>query len=142
MEITTSITINATAEKVWNILADFKNYPNWNPFITSINGELKEGSIIEATMVPPDASVMKFKPTLLVVEENKELRWKGKLLVKGLFDGEHYFYITDNKNGTATFTQGEKFSGILVPLFKKMITVNTKNGFMLMNEALKKRAEE
>jgi hypothetical protein len=142
MNITTSITINATAEKVWTILTDYKNYNQWNPFITSIAGEIKVDNTLQVTIAPPNVNAMKFKPILLVANEHKELKWKGKLLFKGLFDGEHQFEIIDNKNGTVTFVQSENFTGVLVPLFKKMINVNTKNGFVLMNEKLKERAEE
>ena len=35
-QIKTSIHINATKEKVWEILMDFEKYPEWNPFIKSI----------------------------------------------------------------------------------------------------------
>jgi hypothetical protein len=142
MEITTSIIINATAEKVWNILTDFENYAHWNPFITSISGEIKMGNNLQVTIAPPNGNAMKFNPTLLVANEHKELKWKGKVLFKGLFDGEHQFEIIDNANRTITFVQSEKFTGILIPFFKKLINVDTKNGFMLMNERLKKRAEE
>jgi hypothetical protein len=142
MEITTSITINATAEKVWNILTDFKYYNQWNPFIISISGEINIGYKLQVMIAPPNGNAMKFKPTILIVHNRKELKWKGKLLIKGLFDGEHQFEIIDNANGTITFVQSEKFTGILIPFFKKLINVNTKNGFMLMNERLKKRAEE
>jgi uncharacterized protein YndB with AHSA1/START domain len=43
-EINTEILINATPKKVWSILTNFAEYPNWNPFIKSIKGiELKPG---------------------------------------------------------------------------------------------------
>jgi hypothetical protein len=142
MNITTSIIINATAEKVWAILTDFENYAHWNPFITSIAGAIKMGNSLQVSIAPPNGNTMKFKPTLLVVNEHKELKWKGKLLFKGLFDGEHKFEIIDNKNGTITFIQSENFAGVLVPLFAKTININTKNGFVLMNEKLKERAEK
>jgi hypothetical protein len=141
MQITTNISINASSEKVWGILTDFKNYGEWNPFITSISGEVKVGNTLQVTIAPSNGNAMKFKPMLLVVNPQKELRWIGKLLFKGLFDGEHFFNIVDNKDGSITFTQGEKFTGILVPFFKKMINVNTVNGFVLMNEKLKEIAE-
>lgn len=141
MKITTSITINATAEKIWDILTDFKNYYQWNPFIISIAGEIKAGNSLQVTIAPPNGNVMKFKPTLLISNKHRELKWKGKFLFNGLFDGEHQLEIIDNKNGTVTFLQSENFTGILVPLFKKAINVNTKNGFILMNETLKERAE-
>ena len=40
-EIKTEIIINSKPEKVWSILTDFKNQPNWNPFISNISGEKK-----------------------------------------------------------------------------------------------------
>lgn len=65
----------------------------------------------------------------------------GHLFIKGLFDGEHSFELIDNLDGTTTFIQSEKFEGILIPLFKKMLDVNTKEGFESMNKALKARVE-
>ena len=35
-EIYTEIEINSSAEEVWNILINFANYPNWNPFMKQI----------------------------------------------------------------------------------------------------------
>jgi hypothetical protein len=141
MKITTSILINATAEKVWSIVTDFESYDQWNPFIKLISGEIKVGNKLQVLIVPPNGNTMKFKPTILVANEDKELKWIGKLFFKGLFDGVHQFEIIDNNNGTATFKQSESFKGLLVPFFKKMINVNTKNGFVLMNGALKEIAE-
>jgi hypothetical protein len=78
----------------------------------------------------------------LPLKTNKEFRWIGHLLFSGLFDGEHKFELIDNRNGTTTFRQSEKFGGILVPLFKKMLDENTLNGFNLMNKKLKELAEQ
>ncbi len=82
---------------------------------------------------------MTFKPLILKYEKNKEFRWIGKLLFKGIFDGEHYFKIVGNSNGTTTFIHGEKFSGLLVSLFSKTLD-KTKSGFELMNESLKRES--
>ncbi len=83
---------------------------------------------------------MGFKPRILSYDPNKQLRWKGKFIVKGLFDGERYFILNKNNDGTTTFIQGEIFSGILVGLFGKALE-KTKEGFILMNEAVKNRCE-
>ena len=141
-EIKTEITINATTDKVWAVLTDFENYPNWNPFIKSIKGTVAVGNNIIARMEPPGANGMTFKPKVLAYDSNKEFRWIGHLLIPGLFDGEHKFELIDNKNGTTTFIQSEKFNGILVPLFKKMLDVNTVDGFNQMNQKLKELAEK
>ncbi|MDN3676077.1 SRPBCC domain-containing protein [Flavobacterium paronense] len=141
-EIKTEIVINAKPEKVWAILTDFKSYPNWNPFIKSIIGDVKVGNKITARIEPPKAKGMTFKPKVLTYETNKELKWLGHLLLAGLFDGEHKFELIDNGNGTTTFKQSEKFKGILVPLFKKQLDNNTKKGFEAMNSKLKELAEQ
>ena len=141
-EIKTQIVINASPEKVWAILTDFNNYGTWNPFIKSISGEVKKGSKITARIEPPGAKGMTFKPKVLAIDAHKTFRWQGHLLFPGLFDGEHIFELIDNGNGTTTFIQREKFRGILVPLFKKMLDTNTVNGFTQMNEALKALAEK
>ncbi len=140
-EVRTQIVINAPAEKVWQILTDFARYPQWNPFIKSITGEPKVGNTITARIEPPGAQGMTFKPTVLAFIANREFRWKGKLFVKGLFDGEHIFQLTPNADGTTTLLHREVFTGILVPLFAKMLDTNTLQGFQQMNEALKLRAE-
>lgn len=135
-QIKTEITIKSTPEKVWQILTDLENYPNWNPFILSASGELKVDEQIKIELAD-----MKFKPKVLVYEENKELRWIGKFLFKGVFDGEHSFQIVDNNDGTVTFKHEEIFNGILVGLFSKKLDTETKNGFIQMNEKLKELAE-
>jgi len=136
-EIKTSIRIAATPENVWKVLTNFEAYGNWNPFLKSLEGDVKVGKKIKV-----NAGGMKFTPNVLAVEENKELRWLGKFLFKGLFDGEHIFLIEDNKDGTVTFRQEEKFNGMLVGLFAKKLDTDTKKGFEQMNEKLKEIAEK
>lgn len=142
LEIKTTISINATPEKVWAILTNFDEYSTWNPFIKSIKGRGSVGEKIIARIEPPEAAGMTFKPRILTFEQNKELSWLGHLLFPGLFDGTHKFEIIDHKNGTITFIQSEQFKGILVPLFKKQLNTNTKNGFIAMNKKLKILAEQ
>ncbi len=136
-QIKTSITINASKEKIWEILTDFENYPEWNSFIKSVTGEVKVGNQIKIKL-----QGMTFKPIVLNFKENTELKWLGLLWFKGLFDGEHKFKLTDNGNGTTNFEQSENFSGILVKLFSKSLDKDTKNGFEQMNRELKLRAEK
>jgi hypothetical protein len=141
-EIRTEINIHAPAEKIWNIITDFRNYPTWNPFIKSIEGQAIVGNQLTTNIQAPGMKAMTFKPTILVADANKEFRWLGRTFFGGLFDGEHIFEIKENGNGTSTFIHREKFYGILVPLLKKKLEVNTRKGFELMNEKLKEIAEK
>ncbi|PKG41568.1 SRPBCC domain-containing protein [Psychroflexus sp. MES1-P1E] len=136
-QIKTSITINASRQKTWEILTDFEKYSDWNSFIKSVSGEVIVGNRIKVKL-----QGMIFKPVVMTFKENIEFKWLGHLLYKGLFDGEHRFYLTDNEDGSVNFEQSENFSGILVNLFSKSLDKNTRNGFEQMNKELKVLAEK
>ncbi|TCI92796.1 SRPBCC domain-containing protein [Tenacibaculum sp. M341] len=136
-QITTSITINATTEQIWAVLMDFENFPKWNSFIKSISGTPKVANTLHVQL-----QNMNFTPTVLKHRKNSEFIWKGKLFMKGIFDGEHRFYVKDNGNGSSTFEHSEKFSGILVPFFSKNLDKNVTKGFETMNKELKDFVEK
>ena len=140
-QIETEIIINAKPEIVWEILTDFDNYGKWNPFIKSISGMKEEGEQLKVFIQPPEGKGMTFKPLVLNYQENSEFRWIGKLGIKGIFDGEHYFKLEEISPIQTKFIQGEKFTGILVVLMRNLVK-NTKRGFEIMNKALKKEAEQ
>ena len=140
--IRSEIDIAASADTVWRALADFSAYPVWNPFVRSISGEQTPGARLKVTVQPEGEKVMSFRPRLLVFEPKKELRWKGQVLVPGIFDGEHYFQLTEPSPGRVHFVHGEVFSGLLAPLlFHDSVRTGTERGFAAMNQALRARAE-
>jgi hypothetical protein len=139
-ELTTSIEIDASAERVWAVLTDFAAFPEWNPFITSIEGEPVVGSRLRVRIAPPGGRAMTFKPAVKTADAPRELSWFGRLLVPGLFDGEHRFRLEPLDGGRTRFVQSERFSGILVALSGKALA-KAERGFEAMNEALKLRAE-
>ncbi len=141
-EIYTEIDILASAETVWHILTDFNNFPQWNPFIREAHGKVGHREKLKVVIQPVGSGSMTFSPTIIKLEPNRELRWLGRLLVPGLFDGEHSFIIEPIKSNYVRFKQSEKFTGILVPLFASKLDLGTKNGFIEMNNALKKKAEQ
>ena len=116
-QIETTIDINASRDRVWSILTDFQAMPSWNPFIRSVSGEARQGSRLAVHVAPPGTSGMRFAPLVLVSEPGKELRWLGRLLIQGLFDGEHYFLLDPLGEERTRLTHGEKFSGLLVGFF-------------------------
>lgn len=140
-ELRTEIDIDAPPERVWAILMDFDAYPDWNPFIRSIEGDARRGGKLKARIQPSGGRAMTFNPTVLTAEPSRELRWLGKLGIKGLFDGEHRLALEALPGGGTRFRQEERFTGILVPLFRKSLDKDTRRGFEEMNEALKTRAE-
>ena len=140
-QLDTSIDIDASAQRVWEILTDFPAYPQWNPFITKITGLVEAGTQLIVQLTLPGKPPMSFKPTLKVAERPRELRWAGQVLAPGLFDGEHGFEIETLDAGRCRLRHVEIFSGVLVPLFIPALQDATRAGFEAMNRALKQRAE-
>ncbi len=139
-QIERSVTINTSADRVWQVLVDFPRYPEWNPFVTSVTGQAIAGEHLRVRIRPPGGVGMTFKPRVLVAVPGRELRWIGRLLFPGLFDGEHSFIIEPMAGNSCRLVQAEKFTGLLVGLFGKGFD-KTGAGFEQMNQALKTRAE-
>ena len=76
-----------------------------------------------------------------MAEPGRELRWLGRPLVPGVFDGEHRFLIERLGEGRVRFVQEESFRGLLVALTGGTLA-KTESGFEQMNQALKARAEQ
>ncbi|GAA2575470.1 SRPBCC domain-containing protein [Actinomadura fulvescens] len=138
-EIRTSVEIAAPADRVWQVLTDFQRYPEWNPFIVSVKGTAEKGTKLDNKLRDGNGGVMTFKPEILKADAGRELRWIGRMWVPGIVDGEHYFLIEPAGDGKVRLTQGEKFTGALVPVATGQLRM--KDEFAAMNAALKARAE-
>jgi hypothetical protein len=79
---------------------------------------------------------MLFKPRVLINNTNREFRWKGKLFINGIFDGEHYFILNKISDNKTELIHGEIFTGILSGLIFNKIYKDTIAGFELMNKGL------
>jgi len=140
-EVRTEIDIAAPAERVWAILTGFDEFSLWNPFMRRASGKIRVGEWLDITLQPSGTRGMRIKPQLLIVDPNRELRWIGRLILPGIFDGEHSFTIEPVDPQTVRLVQKEEFSGFLVPLGAKGLDGDTRRGFEEMNRALKTRAE-
>jgi len=141
LRVETQIDICAPAPAVWFALMDFDRHPDWNPFVRSIHGVPKPGTRLQVQVQAPGSSGMTFRPVVLSNRENQEFSWLGRLLVPGLFDGEHYFRLEPLGPLHTRLIHGELFSGLLARLAHKGLTGATRQGFEAMNLALKQRVE-
>jgi hypothetical protein len=140
-ELHTETVIQASPQQVWDVLADFEAYSEWNPFIPRISGSAETGSRLDVQLQPPGGRGMRMRPTVLAAKRPQELRWLGHLGIPGLFDGEHRFRIEPVDTDRVRFVQEERFSGLLAPLVLRFVERGTRQGFEAMNQALKARAE-
>ncbi|MFF3851053.1 SRPBCC family protein [Streptomyces sp. NPDC002328] len=112
-EISTYIDIDASPGLVWEVLTDFARYPDWNPYIRELTGELRVGATLALRTQPAKGRPVNFKARVTAVTEGAELRWAGGLPVPGLFGGDHGFALNPHNSGTRVL-QDERFSGLLV----------------------------
>jgi hypothetical protein len=138
--IDTSVDIDASPRAVWQVLTDFPAYPDWNPFIRTIEGQAILGTHLSVMIQPDGQKPMRFRPQVEAAEDAARFSWTGRVLMRGLFDGHHEFELHPHGEGTRLLHR-EYFSGLLVPLIWKKLEQPTRAGFEAMNRALKARAE-
>lgn len=137
--IQTTRDIDAPPEVVWQVITDLTRYRDWNPFITSLDGDLRVGGQLRATFSLPGRKPRTFTPTVIVFEPGRQLTWLGRLAIPKLFDGEHSFSI-EPRDGRTLFIHTERFRGLLPPLLGRMLAA-THDAFVAMDTALARRAE-
>jgi hypothetical protein len=139
--IATTIDIDAAPERVWSVLTDLPAYREWNPFIVGASGTVAVGETLSLQMSLLDnREPMTIEPRLLVVDPGRELRWKGGLVLAGLFDGEHAFVLTPLPEGRTRLDHREQFAGLLLPIARFLVYDATVASFRAMDGALAQRA--
>jgi hypothetical protein len=141
-QLRAQVDIQASPQRVWEVLTDFAAYPDWNPFIVQARGSARVGERLTNRMQPVGGRAITFRPTVLEADPGRRLRWLGRLVAPGIFDGEHSFTIQPLGDGQVRLVQQERFGGLLAPLMARSLDRHTLPGFELMNQALKHHAEQ
>ena len=140
-ELRTEIEIQATPEKVWQVLTDLDRYPEWNPFIHHAIGSARLGEKVDITF-PSGSKDMTLHCTVIRADPPRELCWKYHVFHPGLWSGEHSFTIEPLGADRVRFIDLEIFTGLLIPLQAKDIDTNSRRDFESMDKALKARLEQ
>lgn len=134
--IHTAIEIDAPRSVVWDILADNRAYPLWNPYHVQVGGTLREGQALDVVIHKPNGETVHIEPRVLRIRPETELTWGGG--IKGVFFGEHVFELSSVDERTTRLVHKERFSGFAIP-FASLEAIE--EGYRRMNRALKTRAE-
>lgn len=129
--------IAASPERVWSLLTDPVEHAAWNPAMHKVEGRFSEGERLRLRMRMLSGGAISFRPRVLLAEPARELRWLGRLGLPRLFDGEHYFRLIRENDGTR-LVHGERFRGVLL---WAMNVHRFRPLFEAANAALKARAE-
>ncbi|MEW9517755.1 SRPBCC family protein [Streptomyces tubercidicus] len=138
--IETAVDIDAPLDKVWDVIVDFDRYGEWNPFILEARGKAEAGQKLWLRMQrPAKADEEVHTPTVTVVEKDRHLQWSGIIRHAMVFRARHEFLLEERESGVR-LRQREDFGGLTMPLAGGMVW-RIEEGFLLMNAALKVRAE-
>lgn len=139
ISISTSIQIDAPPAAVWAVLTDTAAYPQWNTFIRRWEGELALGARQHVRIEPTEENGQTFRPRIIELAPGRELAWLGRVGLPGVLDGRHRFVVEPLGEGRSRLVHSEVLSGALVPLFRRMLTVDTPAAFSRMNVELAAR---
>jgi hypothetical protein len=135
------IEIEAPADEVWRVLADFPSYPDWNPFVIRAEGEMRVGARLTVTIAAHGRKPVTFTPRVLAVEPGRSITWKGQWFLPGLFDGRHSLSVEPLGDDRSRFRTHEEVTGILLPFLGRAMR-DSQLGFEDFCAALKTRAEK
>ena len=107
------VNIGASAEDIWRLLTDAKDFPRWNSTVTSIEGQIREG---ERLRLHVPATTRVFTPKVSGVVPNQRMNWTGGFAP--LFKGVRSFALMPREDGSTDFAMEERFSGLMLPLAK------------------------
>jgi hypothetical protein len=137
----TTFDINAPADRVWQVLASFDRYREWNPQIPTAAGTLEEGGRMKLRLALPGRPAMDLRATIEKAKENQLLSWRGHLLAPWFFEGYREFAIQPIGPGRVSVTHIEDVHGLFAPIFALIMGGPIQRSQQALNEALRVRAE-
>lgn len=141
-KVSTQIHINATPDRIWEILVDTENYPCWNPFIRKISEKQIPGAYIKLSISVFPGTALRLYARLKTFKPGKTLSWTGPFSIPGIFHVEHLFRIAPDGKSSVLFIHEELFSGAIGLIMGSFINAKFKHLYHNMNIALKMRAEQ
>lgn len=139
--VRTDIIIKASREQVFDILTDFENYPEWNPYHIRVvaHGPVRVGTDLDVRVHRPDDQIIDVPHVkILRLVPDREITWGGG--INYIFKGEHVMRLEDTKEGHTKLIHNEDFKGAFIG-FADLPPLILTEGYERMNRALKNYAE-
>jgi len=143
-EIRHTIEVNAPVESVWAAVIDFKGYDRWNSQLSYLGGEVAPGGRLHLRLAVAGATPYEFKPNVSQWREQAVFGWIARTAgIPRLFDGEHFFELTDLGSGRTLLVNREEYRGVLSLLMQQLPMMKlAPQGFERMNQELKAFVEQ
>jgi len=130
-------TIEASPQRVWDLLTDADGYTSWNPAVVSLKGRVANGETIHlVSSVNPGRT---FSLAVSEVEPATGMVWSDGMPL-GLFRGVRTFSLRPLGADRTEFSMQEQYSGILAGLITRAIPDLTES-FAQFGDGLRHAAE-
>lgn len=130
--------MRAYPEEVWEMLMDFAAYPDWNPYIRSIDGFAQKGKRLHI-VIDGKEKTYDFKAKVLELAPQKAFAWGGSALF--FFKARHYFEIVPLEDGQLKFIQGESWGGLFGKSYGKKVYEEAAVNFEKMNAVMAEKLQ-
>ncbi len=138
--IYTDIIIDASADRVWSVLADTGSFSDWAVFMIDIKGKIKDGETISVTFkINPEKEKLNKVDHKISVIEGKEFFWAEK--GPGGIRDNHHFKVEPLGNGKTKFIQSDEIMKGITWLAGGNLSKMYLKGYQEFNRALKAEVE-
>ncbi len=130
------IIINASPEKVWEVLTDTEGYANWNPVMKLLEGEVKEGNKVKYQFIQDSDNISEIGATVVQIRPNEVLNQKGGIPLVLTYNHK---YLLESAGNSTTVTIHEDYRGIFVNFWNPK---PVEEAYKRLNIALKEQVEQ
>ena len=126
------IDVAATPERLWDIMADFEDWPSWNEDVDSVR---LQGPVAQGTVFRWKAGPSRIVSTLRIVERPTTIGWTGRAM--GI-DAIHTWRFERSPDGAIAIME-ESFSGPVAKLLRRrlqrQLDATTRKGLEMLKAA-------
>ncbi len=128
-----AIEINASVEKVWNLISDIDNWKGWMPNVTEVKLKGKPAVDVEFDWTNNGTEI---HSKIGILEMNKKIGWSG---VASIAKAAHIWELNE-RNGRTIVKTEESFDGFMLSIFfgKKKLSDSLKEWLLQLKKAAEK----
>lgn len=134
------ITIHAPAELVWQVIVDFDNYGQWNPFCPSVEGALELGAAL-TMKVDLGNGLQEQVEYISAIDAPRRIVWSMENKPGDPIHADRSQIIESINAHSCTYWSIDEFAGDMVPAMMAAMAEPVERGFNRCAQGLKAHAE-
>jgi hypothetical protein len=143
MKIATEIALQATQDRIWNILIDFPAYPEWNRLMKAVRGQAAPDAPLEVDLHYWGKPVQTVAGRITGFMAPKYLSWSyAHRLGAWFLNSEHVLRLKEKEDGRVIFFQEVYHTGLGLRFRRRDVEHYVRLSLDKLNDDLKHRLSE